>query len=64
MGEKSEWYPIETAPIWTHVMLWFPKGEHVIALIGPRPDRYETVGYMGDDKPTHWRSLPPRPSDD
>lgn len=59
-GGAGGWQPIETAPKMSHVMLWFPKGEHVIALING-PNHYETVGYFGTDAPTHWQSLPAAP---
>jgi hypothetical protein len=55
-----EWQPIETAPNMEHVMLYFPKGEHVIALMLKEGD-FDTVGYVGDDKPTHWMPLPTAP---
>ena len=57
----SEWRPIETAPQWAHVLLWFPRGQHVIALMGNSPTHWEAVGYMGDDDPTHWMPLPDPP---
>jgi hypothetical protein len=57
----NDWRPMETAPAFKHVLLWLPKGQHVVALIGKTPDRYEMIGYMGNDEPTHWRELPPGP---
>lgn len=59
--EAMNWMPIETAPQRKHVMLWFPLAEHVIALMGASPDEYETIGYLGDDEPTHWMPLPDPP---
>ena len=58
----SNWQPIETAPKWEHVLLWFPEGREVIALMGSKPTSYECVGYMGNDEPTHWMPLPGRPA--
>lgn len=55
------WQPIETAPRMSHVILWFPSGQHVIALVNG-PTYYETVGYFGPDGPTHWMPLPPPPA--
>jgi hypothetical protein len=52
------WMPIASAPQFKHVLLWFPNGEHVIALMGPNPSCWETVGYWGDDEATHWQPLP------
>ena len=57
----SGWQPIETAPKWEHVLLWFPKGEHVIALMGSTPDQWECIGYWAEDEPTHWMPLPEPP---
>jgi len=59
----GDWQPIETAPRMQHVMLWFPRGQHVLALIGSTPDHYECIGYMGNDEPTHWMPLPEPPHD-
>ncbi len=55
------WQPITTAPAWRHVLLWFPQGEHAIALIGATPSNYEVIGYFGNDEPTHWQPLPEPP---
>lgn len=59
--QHNNWKPMDTAPPWKHVLLWLPKGEHVIALIGSTPNRYQMIGYYGDDEPTHWCELPEGP---
>ncbi len=58
----SEWQRIEEVKYDEprHVMLWFPKGEHVIALYLSAA-HYECVGYMGHDDPTHVLPLPAPP---
>ncbi len=56
-----QWQPIETAPKMAHVLLWFPKGEHVVALVNGA-EHCEAVGYFGPDSPTHWMPLPEPPT--
>ena len=57
----ADWQPIETLPFMDHVLLWFPKGGHVIALVDG-PGHIETIGYLcRDDEPTHWLPLPTPP---